>query len=146
MTADIVTGAPTMAWSRRKPAPGRIDDSDRAGQYPGHAFRGRLGKYGVVCSMSRKGNCWDNAPMESLLNSHKDGRVHGTRCRRRTEAVADALDYIEPFCSRRRGHCMPGCASPRQFLLDRIRRPHEQEVGGIMPSGRRANKRGRLLA
>jgi putative transposase len=79
MTADIVIDALTMAWFRKNPAPGLIHHSDRGSQYASHAFQARLEKYGMVCSMSRKGNCWDNAPTESFFNSLKNERVHGTR-------------------------------------------------------------------
>ena len=61
MTADIVTDALTMAWFRRRPAPGLLHHSDRGSQYAGHAFQDKLREYGMTCSMSRKGNCWDNA-------------------------------------------------------------------------------------
>lgn len=60
MTADIVTDALTMAWFRRKPAAGLIHHSDRGSQYASHLFRSKLKEYGMVCSMSRKGNCWEN--------------------------------------------------------------------------------------
>jgi putative transposase len=59
MTADIVIDALTMAWFRRKPAPGLMHHSDRGSQYASHAFRDKLTEYGMVCSMSRKANCWD---------------------------------------------------------------------------------------
>jgi putative transposase len=75
MTADIVVDALTMAWFRRKPAPGLIHHSDRGSQYASHAFQARLAEYGMICSMSRKGNCWDNAPSESFFNSLKNERV-----------------------------------------------------------------------
>ncbi|MBL8530046.1 MAG: DDE-type integrase/transposase/recombinase [Burkholderiales bacterium] len=55
------------------------DGSDRRSQYADHALQTRFGKYGMTCSMSRKGNCWDNAPTESFFNSYKNERVHGTR-------------------------------------------------------------------
>ena len=97
MSADIVIDALSMAWFRKKPAPGLIHHSDRGSQYASHAFRARLKEYGMVCSMSRKGNCWDNAPTESFFNSLKNERVHGTRYRTRAEAQADLFDYIEPF-------------------------------------------------
>ena len=86
MMADIVTDALTMAWFRRKPAPGLIHHSDRGSQYASHAFQSKLTEYGMLCSMSRKGNCWDNAPTESFFNSLKNERVHGTRYDTRDEA------------------------------------------------------------
>ena len=72
MTTDIVTDALTMAWFRRKPAAGLIHHSDRGSQYASLDFQDRLKKYGMVCSMSRKGNCWDNAPTESWFNKSQE--------------------------------------------------------------------------
>ena len=86
MTADIVTDALTMAWFRRKPASGLMHHSDRGSQYASHAFQSKLTGYGMVCSMSRKGNCWDNAPTESWFNSFKNERVHSIRYLTRAEA------------------------------------------------------------
>jgi putative transposase len=128
MTADIVIDALTMAWFRRKPAPGLIHHSDRGSQYASHAFQARLKEYGMVCSMSRKGNCWDNAPTESFFNSYKNERVHGTRYETRENAIADAFDYIEPFYNRRRRHSTLGYASPQDFLANWLRSQHEQKL------------------
>ncbi len=128
MTADIVIDALTMAWFRKKPAPGLIHHSDRGSQYASHAFQARLKEYGMVCSMSRKGNCWDNAPSESFFNSLKNERVHGTRYRTRPDAEADLFDYIEPFYNRRRRHSTLGYASPMKFLEDWISTQHEQQL------------------
>jgi putative transposase len=128
MTADIVIDALTMAWFRRKPAPGLLHHSDRGSQYASQAFQERLKEYGMVCSMSRKGNCWDNAPTESFFNSLKNERVHGTRYETRADAIADVFDYIEPFYNRRRRHSTLGYASPQKFLNDWIRHQHEQEL------------------
>jgi len=128
MTADIVVDALTMAWFRRKPAAGLIHHSDRGSQYASHAFQARLAEYGMICSMSRKGNCWDNAPSESFFNSLKNERVHGTRYGTRAEAEADLFDYIEPFYNRRRKHSTLGYASPMEFLEDWISAQHEQQL------------------
>jgi transposase InsO family protein len=128
MTADIVIDALTMAWFRKKPVPGLIHHSDRGSQYASHAFQARLEEYGMVCSMSRKGNCWDNAPTESFFNSLKNERVHGTRYSTRAEAAADLFDYIEPFYNRRRQHSTLGYASPMKFLEDWISIQHDQEL------------------
>lgn len=128
MTADIAIDALTMAWFRRKPVPGLIHHSDRGSQYASHAFQARLKAYGMVCSMSRKGNCWDNAPTESFFNSYKNERVHGTSYETRADAVADAFDYIEPFYNRRRRHSTLGYVSPQDFLANWIKRQHEQEL------------------
>lgn len=128
MTTDIVLDALTMAWFRRKPAPGLMHHSDRGSQYASHAFQVRLKEYGMVCSMSRKGNCWDNAPTESFFNSLKNERVHGTRYRTRTEATADLFDYIEPFYNRKRLHSTLGYVSPKKFLGNWINVQHKQNL------------------
>jgi putative transposase len=128
MTADIVIDALTLAWFRRKPAPGLIHHSDRGSQYASHAFQARLEEYGMVCSMSRKGNCWDNAPTESFFNSLKNERVHGTRYRTRPEAEADLFDYIEPFYNHERLHSTLGYASPVNFMEDWFSTQHDQKL------------------
>jgi transposase InsO family protein len=67
MTADIAADALTMAWFRRKPAPGLLHHSDRGSQYASQAFQDKLTEYGMTCSISRKGNCWDNASDRELV-------------------------------------------------------------------------------
>jgi putative transposase len=118
MTADIVTDALTMAWFRRKPGAGLIHHSDRGSQYASHAFQAKLKEYGMVCSMSRKGDCWDNAPTESWFGSFKNERVHGERFETRDEVKAMAFEYIEVFYNRRRLHSTLGYKSPKRFLDD----------------------------
>jgi transposase InsO family protein len=116
MTADIVTDALTMAWFRKKPTAGLMHHSDRGSQYASHAFQGKLKEYGMVCSMSRKGNCWDNAPTESWFNSFKNERVHGLSYETRDEMKAMAFEYIEVLYNRKRQHSTLGYKSPIQFL------------------------------
>jgi transposase InsO family protein len=126
MTADLVTDALIMAWFRRRPAPGLIHHSDRGSQYASHAHRAKLAEYGMRCSMSRKANCWDNAPTESFFNSLKNERVHGTRYATREDAIADLFEYIEVFYNRSRRHSTLGYRSPIQFLHDWIATEHER--------------------
>jgi putative transposase len=128
MTADIVTDALTMAWFRRRPAPGLIHHSDRGSQYASHAHRDKLTEYGMRCSMSRKANCWDNAPAESFFNSLKNERVHGARYTTREEAIIDLFEYIEIFYNRSRRHSTLGYQSPVQFLQDWITTQHERKI------------------
>lgn len=116
MTADIVIDALTMAWFRRKPAVGLMHHSDRGSQYASHAFQAKLKGYGMICSMSRKGNCWDNAPTESWFNSFKNERVHGLRYETRDEMKAMTFEYIEVLYNRKRQHSTLGYKSPMQFL------------------------------
>ena len=118
LTADLVTDALTMAWFRRKPAPGLIHHSDRGSQYASHCFQDKLTEYGMVCSMSRKGNCWDNAPTESWFNSFKNERVFGEHFATREAMKATAFEYIEVFYNRKRRHSTLGYHSPVQFLKD----------------------------
>jgi putative transposase len=116
MTAGIVTDALTMAWFRRKPCAGLIHHSDRGSQYASAAFQARLKEYGMACSMSRKGNCWDNAPTESWFGSFKNERVHGERFETRDEMKALAFGYIEVFYNQKRLHSTLGYLSPKQYL------------------------------
>jgi transposase InsO family protein len=126
MTADIVTDALTMAWFRRKPAPGLIHHSDRGSQYASQVFQDKLTSYGMVCSMSRKGNCWDNAPTESWFNSFKHERVFGEHFATREAMKTMTFEYIEVFYNRRRLHSTLGYVSPVQFLKNWIRPPQEE--------------------
>ena len=84
----------------------------------GHAFQRALEKYGMICSMSRKGNYWDNAPTESCFNSFKNERVQGFRYEIRAEMTAMNLEYIEVLYNRKRQHSSLGDKSPIRFLDD----------------------------
>lgn len=128
MTADIVTDALTMAWFRRKPAPGLIHHSDRGSQYASHAFQDKLAEYGMTCSMSRKGNCWDNAPTESWFNSFKNERVHGVRYATHAEMSAVGFEYIEVFYNRKRLHSTLGYKAPAPFLKDWLSSRHDEKL------------------
>ena len=109
MTADIVTDALTMAWFRRKPDAGVLFHSDRGSQYAAQAMTAKLTEYDMTASMSRKGNCWDNAPTESFFN-----RVHGTIYATRADAQADLFEYIE-VCSTTGVAATPRWATARRF-------------------------------
>lgn len=129
MTAELVIDALTMAWFRRRPAAGLIHHSDRGSQYASRAFQAKLDEYDMRCSMSRKGNCWDNAPAESWFNSFKNERVHGRRFATRAEMAAVGFDYIEVFYNRKRRHSALGYQSPVQFLKDWLsRHPVEKQI------------------
>ena len=112
MTKELVIDALRMARFRRRPRPGLIHHSDRGSQYCSHDFQKQLAEYGMLASMSRKGNCWDNATSESFFNSLKNERVHGSRYETRDEARADLFEYIEVFYNRRRRHSTLGGQSP----------------------------------
>ena len=83
----------------------------------------------MTCSMSRKGNCWDNAPAESFFSSLKNEQVHGCRYRTREEARIDLSGYIEPFYNRKRWHSAPGYLSPAGFMArPGWKEPHDSFV------------------
>ena len=128
MTADIVADALAMATGRRQPAPGLLHHSDRGSQYASRPFQDQLAGYGMMCSMSRKGNCWDNAPTESFFNSLKNERVHGTRYATRQAAEADVFDYLEVFYNRKRRHSTLGYKSPSQFMDAWISAQHRENL------------------
>lgn len=128
MTADIVMDALTMAWFRRRPEPDAMHHSDRGAQYASHDFQRKLAEYGMRCSMSRKGNCWDNAPTESFFNSLKNERVHATRYRTHQEAMADLFEYIEVFYNRSRRHSSLGFVSPVQFLQNWLKAQQTEDA------------------
>jgi putative transposase len=97
MTADLVIDALTMAWFRRRPEAGVMHHSDRGSQYASHAFQDKLKEFGMTCSMSRKGNCWDNAPTESWFNSFKNERYHGRRYATHADMRAASFDILKSF-------------------------------------------------
>lgn len=112
---DLVTDALAMAYVRRKPAEGLIHHSDRGSQYASEDYRKLLCDYGMRASMSRKGNCWDNAPMESFFGTLKRELVHHRKYRTREEARRDIFEYIEVFYNRERLHSSLGYVSPSHF-------------------------------
>jgi putative transposase len=128
MTADIATDALTMAWFRRKPAAGLIHHSDRGSQYASHVFQGKLKEYGMLCSISRKGNCWDNAPTESWFGGFKNERVYGERFETRDEVIAMTFEYIEIFYNRKRLHSTLRYKSPMQFLGDWLNAQQKEKL------------------
>lgn len=110
--ADLVCQALKSAYWRRKPAPGLIMHTDRGSQYASEIHRGLIKDYGMVQSMSRKGNCWDNSPMESFFKTLKVERVHQLRYETRAQAKLDVIDWIEGFYNRERMHSSNGYQSP----------------------------------
>jgi len=114
MQASVVTDALRMAWFRRRPEPGLIFHSDRGSQYCSHEFQGALKDYGMQSSMSRKGNCWDNAPTESLWGRLKVGRLYGRKFATRREAKDEVMDWLT-FYNHKRLHSTLGYVSPMTF-------------------------------
>ena len=115
LTAELVGSALRMAMVRRQPPAGLLHHSDRGCQYASGAFRQLLAAHGVICSMSRKGNAYDNAPMESFFGTLKRELVHRTRYATRAQARTEVFEYIEVFYNRRRLHSALGYQSPADF-------------------------------
>jgi len=114
MQASLVIDALRMAYFRRKPEPGLIVHSDRGSQYCGHDFQNALKGYKMLSSMSRKGDCWDNAPTESLWGHLKVARLHGRRFVTRRAAMDEVIDWLG-FYNSTRLHQTLGYVSPMVF-------------------------------
>ena len=115
MTAELVTDALVMAiWRRGRPRE-LLHHSDRGSQYTSEAFQRLMAEHGLTCSLSRSGNVWDNAAMESFFSSLKVERVARKLYRTRDLARADVFDYIERFYNPRRRHSTIGYISPMEF-------------------------------
>lgn len=111
----LVLDALDMAVGRRNPGRGLIHHSDRGSQYASYDYQRVLKEHGMHCSMSRKGDCWDNAVAESFFGSLKTERVRRKRYRTRDEARRDIFEYIEVFYNRVRLHSSLGYLAPAQF-------------------------------
>ena len=122
MRTELVLNAFDMAVARRSPADGIIHHSDRGSQYASSAYQRALTPYGMVCSMSRKGNCWDNAVVESFFGTLKTEVINRQSWTTRKSAKEAIIDYIEFFYNTHRRHSHLGYISPnayeRSFALD----------------------------
>ncbi|WP_157896473.1 IS3 family transposase [Acidovorax carolinensis] len=114
MQASLVKDALAMAWWRRRPPSGLIFHSDRGSQYCSHEFQDALKGWGMRSSMSRKGNCWDNAPTESFWGRLKTASVHGCKFATREQARQAVMDWMA-FYNHRRLHSSLGYLSPMQY-------------------------------
>ncbi len=114
LRAGLCVDALVMAPQRCQPARGLIHHSDRGAQYASGPYRDVLERHGIVQSMSRRGNCLDNAPMESFFASLKKEHVHQARFRTREAAKAAVFDYIEVFYNRQRLHSALGYRTPAE--------------------------------
>ena len=116
MTRSIVIDALRMAWFNRHPgkSAGVIFHSDRGSQYASGEFRAALAEYGITSSMSRKGNCWDNACSETLFGSLKVERLHGQRFETRRQAMDEVIAWLLWY-NRARLHSTLDYASPMRF-------------------------------
>ena len=119
MPAELVCAALHMAIQQRQPAPGLIVHSDRGSQYACGQYQALLAKHGFVCSMSRKGNCWDNAVAERFFLNLKMERVWQREYANQMEAQTDITAYIVGFYNCSRIHSVLGNLSPSVFERNR---------------------------
>lgn len=119
MAAQLVSDALLMAIWRRRPNAQLLHHSDRGSQYSSEQFQHLLAEHGVICSMSRSGNCWDNAAMESFFSTLKTERTSRKIYRTRDDARADVFDYIERFYNPKRRHSTLGYLSPLDYEQQR---------------------------
>jgi putative transposase len=112
----LVINAVRMAVWKQKPGKGLIFHSDRGSQYCSNEFKKYIAGHGILGSMSRKGNCWDNAVAESFFGSLKKERVYSMSYKSRRNAKDDIVDYIEMFYNSFRKHSFLGNKSPREFM------------------------------
>lgn len=121
INSRLVCDALTMAIWQRQPGAGLIHHSDRGSQYASKRFRKLLNQYNYVGSMSRKGDCWDNAVVESFFGSLKQERVQWRNYQSRYEAQQDILQYIVMFYNSERLHSYLGYKSPNQYESEMIK-------------------------
>ena len=115
MTLELTGQALFRAVQQKRPTPGLIHHSDRGSQYCAHDYRKLVDQFKMKASMSRRGNCYDNAPIESFWGSLKNELVHHCRYATRAEAEASIREYIEIFYNRQRRHSRLGNISPAVF-------------------------------
>ena len=115
MTTDLVSEALRKALTTKRPGPGLLHHSDRGSQYCAQDYQEQLRQFGLIPSMSRKGNCYDNAPMESFWGTLKMELVHHRRYATREQARHEISGYIELFYNRQRRHSRLGNLSPVAF-------------------------------
>ncbi len=115
LTVDLAERALTLALVNRTPRAGLLHHSDRGSQYAVTSYQHLLAAHGVTASMSRKGNCWDNACIESFFGTLKRELVYHRHYATREEATQDIFEYIEVFYNRQRRHSTLGYNSPAEF-------------------------------
>jgi transposase InsO family protein len=115
MKSRLVVDALELAVQRRLPGEGLLAHSDRGGQYASEHYQLLLARHGIPCSMSRKADCWDNAPMESFFASLKKELVHGADFATRGAARAAVVEYIEVFYNSKRRHSSLGYIAPAEY-------------------------------
>lgn len=117
LSEELTAAALKQAVARQEPPEGLIHHSDRGRQYASYAYQALLRRYGITPSMSRSGNCYDNAYMESFFGTMKRELVYGEQYRTREEARLSIFEYVEVFYNRTRRHSALGYRSPEQHEL-----------------------------
>jgi len=130
--SELVVAALNMGLEQEQPSNGLLAHSDRGVQYASHRFQSLLAQHGIVCSMSRKANCWDNAPAESLVATIKKELVHHEHYATRDEARRSLFEYIEVFYNRQRRHSALNYETPETVHQHRNR---EEGRGGLGERG-----------
>jgi transposase InsO family protein len=115
MATCLVSNALQMALLQRNPSKGLLHHSDRGSQYASHDYQHSLQKAQIDCSMSRKGNCYDNAVVESFFATLKRERVYQRKYQSRAQARQDIFEYIEVWYNRRRRHSTLGYMTPEHY-------------------------------
>ena len=119
-SAELPLTAWRQAVAARRPGPGLVHHSDRGVQYACSAYQAVLRQHEVVCSMSRRGDCWDNAVVESFFASLKVERLHERRYATVEQLRVDVADYIDRFYNRQRRHSTLGYLSPALYELRHV--------------------------
>lgn len=136
--SELVAAALTMAIAQERPGDGLLAHSDRGVQYASDHFQKLLAEHGITCSMSRKGNCWDNAPTESLVATLKKELVHQERYATKSAARQALFEYIEVFYNRQRRHSTLDYRTPNDV--------HDLPLTGDREEGREGvGERGRVF-
>ena len=115
LTGALTEQALRMALTTRQPTAGLLHHSDRGSQYAARSYQQLLTMHGITASMSRKGNCWDNACVESFFGTLKRELVYQRQYATRSDATQDIFEYIEVFYNRNRRHSMLGYQSPAEY-------------------------------
>jgi len=115
MTQSLVIRALMMAVNLRRPPPGLVHHSDRGSQYASNAYQELLRQHKIICSMSRKGNCWDNAPVERFFSSLKREWTGDRLYHTRQEAIADVREYVAVYYNAKRLHSTLGYKTPMDY-------------------------------
>ena len=123
ITRQLALDALAMALRYRQPGPGLVHHSDRGSQYASGDYQAVLVAHGIVCSMSRRANCWDNAVAESFFSTLKIELAHDADWTTHAAARADVAEYLEIFYNTQRRHSVLGYLSPAAF-----ERQHEENL------------------